>query len=47
MNRIIVAQIITSDWSKRFRGGAGASVRNGVPERVALPALPVLSVSLM
>ena len=42
MNRIIIAQIISSSWSKRFRGGAGASARNGVPERLALPALPEL-----
>lgn len=39
---VIVAQLITSTWSKRFRGGTGAAVRNSVPERLALPTLATL-----
>lgn len=42
MNSIIVAQVICTIWSKRFRGGAQAALRNSVPERLALPPLPVL-----
>ncbi len=42
MSRIIVAQMISTTWGKRFRGGVEAAVRNSVPERLALPALPAL-----
>lgn len=42
MRCYLVAQVICTIWGKRFRGGPQAALRNSVPERLAIPTLPLL-----